>query len=79
MEKRVFFEDARKNILDMFSREFPTLGINQVDTLLGMFYHLANYEEEGKKIYPSIILTSNINTVIIAKTLFILPLSYVQF
>lgn len=64
MEKKIFFEDARKSILDMFSREFPTLSINQIDNLLGMFYHLANYEEEGRKIRPSIILTSNINAIV---------------
>ena len=64
MDKKVFFEDARKNVLDMFSREFPTLNISQIESLIGMFYHLANYEEESRKIRPTIILTSNINAVL---------------
>ena len=64
MDKKVFFEDARKSILDMFSREFPTLNISQIESLIGMFYHLANYEEESRKIRPTIILTSNINAVL---------------
>ena len=48
----------------MFSREFPTLNISQIESLIGMFYHLANYEEESRKIRPTIILTSNINAVL---------------
>ena len=64
MEKRVFFEDARKNVLDMFSIEFPNLPIATVDLFVGMFYKLVNYEEEGTKIRPTILVTSNINAVI---------------
>lgn len=64
MEKKIFFEDARKNVLEMFSIEFPTLSIQNIDMFLGMFYRLANYEEEGQKIKPTILITSNINSVI---------------
>lgn len=64
MEKRVFFEDARRNVLEMFSVEYPTLSIQNIDMFLGMFYRLANYEEEGQKIKPTILITSNINAVI---------------
>ena len=64
MEKKIFFEDARKNVLEMFSIEFPTLPIENIDLFLGMFYQLANYEEEGQKIKPTILITSNINSVV---------------
>lgn len=64
MEKKVFFEDARKNVLEMFSIEFPTLSIQNIDMFLGMFYRLANYEEESQKIKPSILITANINAII---------------
>lgn len=64
MEKKIFFEDARKNVLEMFSIEFPKLPISHVDMMIGMFYNLVNYEEEGKKIRPTIIITSNINAII---------------
>ena len=64
MEKKIFFEDARKNVLEMFSIEFPTLPIQNIDLFLGMFYQLANYEEEGQKIKPTILITSNINSIV---------------
>lgn len=63
MEKKIFFEDARKNVLDLFFMEFPQLQINQVDMFISIFYSLLNYEEESKKIRPSILVTSNINAV----------------
>lgn len=64
MEKKIFFEDARKNVLDLFFVEFPQLQINQVDRFISIFYSLLNYEEESKKIKPSILVTSNINAVV---------------
>jgi len=64
MEKKIFFEDARKSMLEMFSYEFPLLTINDVDLFVGMFYHLINYEEEGTKIRPNLIVTSNINSLV---------------
>lgn len=64
MEKKIFFEDARKTVLEMFSIEFPTLPIQNIDLFLGMFYQLANYEEEGQKIKPTILITSNINSIV---------------
>ena len=64
MEKKIFFEDARKNVLEMFSVEFPTLSIQNIDLFLGMFYRLANYEEESQKIKPTILITNNINNIL---------------
>ncbi len=64
MEKKIFFEDARKNVLEMFSSEFPTLPIAHIDLFLGIFYQLANYEEEGQKIKPTLLITNNINNIV---------------
>lgn len=64
MDKKIYFEDARKSILETFSIEFPDLDINHIDTFTGMLYHLVNYEEEGKKIRPTIIITTNINSIV---------------
>lgn len=64
MEKKIFFEDARKNVLEFFSLEFPTMTINDVDTFISIFYKLVNYEEESQKIRPTILITSNINSII---------------
>ena len=64
MEKKVFFEDARKNVLELFSLEFPSLNVTQVGLFVGMFYQLINYEEESQKIKPTILITSNINSIV---------------
>ena len=64
MEKRIFFEDARKSVLEMFSVEFPSMRIADVDLFIGQFYRLVNYEEESQKIKPVILITSNINNVV---------------
>ena len=63
MDKKVFFEDARRNVLDFFSMEFPNIQISEIDQIVSLFYKLVNYEEEGKKIRPTILITSNINHV----------------
>lgn len=64
MERRIFFEDARKNVMEFFSMEFPALKLADIDMFMGMFYKLVNYEEEGQKIRPTILITSNINSVV---------------
>ena len=61
MEKKIFFEDARTNVLEFFSIEFPTLNIASVDAFISLFYKLVNYEEESQKIRPTILITSNVN------------------
>ena len=64
MEKKIFFEDARKGVLEFFGIEFPTMPIDTVDHFISMFYQLVNYEEESQKIRPNIIISSNINSVV---------------
>lgn len=64
MDRKVFFEDARKSVLELFSLEFPTLPISKIDLFLGMIYKLSNYEEESQKIKPSILISSNVGSVV---------------
>lgn len=64
MEKKIFFDDARTNVLEFFSIEFPSMTLDQVEHFINMFYKLVNYEEESQKIRPAIIITSNINAII---------------
>ena len=64
MERRIFFEDARKNVLELFSIEFPTLRVADIDLFISNFYKWVNYEEEGQKIRPTIIITSNVNAIV---------------
>jgi len=64
MERKIFFEDARKNVLEFFSIEFPTMKLEEVDYFISMFYKLVNYEEESQKITPNILITSNVNAII---------------
>ena len=64
MDRRIFFEDARKNVLELFSVEFPTMHVADIDLFISNFYKWVNYEEEGQKIRPTIIITSSINTIV---------------
>lgn len=64
MDRKIFFDDARKNVLEFFSIEFPTMQISEVEYFISMFYKLVNYEEESQKIRPTILITSNINTIV---------------
>ena len=64
MERKIFFEDARTNVLEFFSMEFPTMHLDEVDHFISMFYKLVNYEEESQKIRPNILITSNINAIV---------------
>ncbi|MBQ7351455.1 MAG: hypothetical protein IJW59_01105 [Clostridia bacterium] len=64
MEKKIFFDSARSNVLDFFSIEFPAMKLEQVDAFMSMFYKLVNYEEESHKIRPAILISSHINSVV---------------
>ena len=64
MDKKIFFDDARKNVIEFFSYEFPTMTLEQVDVFISIFYKLINYEEESQKIRPAILITSNINSIL---------------
>ena len=64
MVKSVFFEDARKYIIDFFDEEFKELDSDKLQKIINSFYRLSSYEEEGVKIRPSIFIASNINAVV---------------
>jgi hypothetical protein len=64
MDRKIFFEDARKNVLEFFSIEFPTMKLEEVDHFISLFYKFVNYEEESQKITPNILITSNVNAII---------------
>ena len=63
MESNIYYNDARKSIIDFFAIEFPSLPQNEVEQFIQMFYKLSNYEEEGIKIRPNIFVCNNINAV----------------
>lgn len=63
MESNIYYNDARKSIIDFFAIEFPSLPQNEVEQFIQMFYKLSNYEEEGTKIRPNIFVCNNINAV----------------
>lgn len=64
MVKSVFFEDARKYIIDFFDEEFQELDSEKLQKIINSFYRLSSYEEEGVKIRPSIFVCNNINAVV---------------
>ena len=64
MDRKIFFDNARTNVLEFFSIEFPSMQLEEVEYFVGMFYKLVNYEEESQKIKPIILITSNINAVV---------------
>ncbi len=56
-----FYEEAKKNLLLFLNQEFEGLQIRFKTRFLDFFNEISTYEEEGTKIRPSIILTSDIN------------------
>ena len=63
MVTNVFFNKATEAVRELFALEFKTMGTSDVDKFIRSFYKLANYEEEGIKVRPSIVITNNINGV----------------
>ncbi len=60
----VYYYNATEAVRELFLSEFKTLPSGDVDRLLNVFYRFVQWEEEGDKIRPSIILTNNINSVV---------------
>lgn len=60
----VYHENGKAAILEFFKLEYPSLSKTDLDYLIGYFYQLSNYEEEGVKIRPNIYITSSINSVV---------------
>ena len=63
MMTSVYYYNATEAVRELFLNEFKTLPSGDVDRLLNIFYRFVQWEEEGDKIRPSIIITSNINAV----------------
>ena len=59
----MFYTSARESIKEFINGEFRTLGSSDVDKLINSFYKMLNYEEEGLKVRPSLLVTSNISAV----------------
>ena len=64
MAEQIFYNNAKDALLNFFGVEFPTLPEEGLTKFISFFYKLCNYEEEGVKIRPHIILTNNINAVV---------------
>ena len=62
MVETIFYDKARKSILDFFSVEYPELPLNEIERFIGFFYQMTNYEEEGTKIRPKIYICDNVNS-----------------
>lgn len=63
-EKSIHYEDARKNIVELFSEEFPDFSEINLNRLINCFYQISNYEEEGMKVRPYIYLTNNVGSMV---------------
>lgn len=64
METSIYFNDATNAIKEVFANEYKTLPSGDVERLLSIFYRLVRWEEEGEKIRPDIIMTSNIGSIV---------------
>lgn len=64
MQTSVFYMNATESVRNMVELEFDTLKSSDVDKLINVFHSLCNWEEEGVKIRPNILLVSSIATLI---------------
>ncbi len=64
MITNVYYNLATEAIIDFFAVEFKTFGSNDVNKLINYFHKLSSYKEEELQVRPSIVLTSNINSVV---------------
>ncbi len=64
MLTNVFYVNATESIKEFLSLEFDDMRGSDVDKLISMFHGLCNWEEEGLKVRPKIILTNNIGAIV---------------
>jgi len=64
MREEIFYSDAKDSIIRVFEEEIPGCRKKFLDKLLYSFYELCTYEEEGMKVRPDILFTSNINAIV---------------
>lgn len=64
MADNLYFTEAKDTVLRFIAKEYPTMPENLISVFINNFYKFCNYEEEGQKIKPRIIFTSNIDLVV---------------
>ena len=64
MVEKVFYSDAKDSVVNFVSLEFPALPEKFLVRLYSFFYKFCNYEEEGTKVRPSILICSDIDSII---------------
>ena len=65
--ENIFYFDARGKIKDFFQNEFDTCPPKLMNRFLNFFNNILIYEEEGRKLQPRLLFTSNVE--IIAKNI----------
>ena len=60
----IFYIDAKTKIVDFLATEFEDFPIKLQNRFLNFFPKIMNYEEEGSKIRPNIMLTNNIDAIV---------------
>jgi hypothetical protein len=68
----IFYDDAKTAITEFLKEEFVDFPLKFRNRFINFFYKTGTYEEEGVKLKPCIIFTSNINDVMKA-----IPKSYI--
>ena len=63
MLSSVYYLSATESVKNMIELEFDSLKSSDVDKIINVFHSLCNWEEEGVKIRPNIMLTNSIATV----------------
>lgn len=64
MQTSVFYVNATESIKEFLLLEFDNMRASDVDKLISVFHGLCNWEEEGLKVRPKILLTTNIATLV---------------
>ena len=64
MVENIFYTDAKESVIKLVCKEFPTMPEKFVTYIMNFLYRFCNYEEEGRKIRPSILITSNIDAIV---------------
>ena len=64
MVENIFYTDAKESVVKLVCKEFPTMPEKFVTYVMNFLYKFCNYEEEGHKIRPSVLVTNNIDTII---------------
>lgn len=61
--ENIFYLDAKNGIEKFLANEFGSCPAKLKNRFLSFFSNLVNYEEEGEKLHPQILLTNNIDAI----------------